>query len=488
MLMDSTLATRRLSPPYGRAPSVAAGSEARELDRPTVRTGVLVSALFWGALGCSLFFALYALPFGESPGASFSAAFLAGAVGIAVATLSLRKEPRYRLFLFCIVSAYLLRTVVGVVCYVGANDPDYFDGKGSYQNKNWEFRWTYVNAVAAADSVTKKGEWRPEKIFDGKLDKNPYLHAWMGYFLAAGPARNALDLTPFNAFHHAIAGVFIACIALSCGYSPGVALLAGALTAWIPWAFPASNMWRDSVGFAGVVLSVLVLCLGRNLGFLATLLAAVPAGFLAWADRSAYLMVTVLLACLSILFEQQKSMDSGAWKLVRLLLVAALLGTGAYYLSHHIGEIAFARHESHTTGNYLSGRILLVPLLALRALAGPFPWSLGNGPSVMFDYAFHVLQFAVFLVMVGKWRSLPGNLNLLSYAAGLYWVVSFLAGGVHTAYVAVAFPFLLPAVLSTGVSLGKPLLASLACFAVANVVYIALGLAGSGLVLGVTGY
>jgi hypothetical protein len=383
-----------------------------------------------------------------------------------------------------------MRVLVGVLFYVDSLDPDYFDGKGKYVNKNWEYQWTYTNAILIADNVSKKGEWRPSHIVDPKVDKNLYIHAWMGYFLAAGGSRHALDLTPFNAFHHAVAGILIASIALACGYPLRVSLLSGVLVAWIPWAFAASIMWRDSVGFAWVVLAVAFLCIGRTLGMLGSLVMSIPAAFLAWADRSAYLVAIVAITTLSILYDQQKSLRTSVLKVPRLIAVSLLLAAGVFILSHNIGQVAFERHQQHSSDSYLLSRVTLVPLLILRALAGPFPWFVGSKFDlyVLCDYLFHLLQFAVFLIYVMNWRSILGRINILTYSAMIFWVMAFIAGGVHTAYLAVAFPFVLPPILSTGASVWKYALISAACFLLGNVLWLSFGLGGSGLVLRTTGY
>lgn len=457
-------------------------------DRSLSHLQLGLSPVMWVMAGVGVFFVLYALTCGDSPAASFASALGAGGVGVAVGSLCLRGLPGYRIFLALILAAYLLRSLAGVGFYLNSRDASYFDSNGKYVDANWEFRWTYQYVMMAADSVTKKGEWRPTRIFDEKLDKNPFIHAWMGYFMAAGGGRNALDLTPFNAFHHAVAGILIACAALACGYSQLVSLYSGGIVAWIPWGFAGSLMWRDSVGFAWVVLAVLLLCIGKNYGIMGGLFFAIPAGFLAWADRSPYLMAIALIALLSMVFDQQKAISASWVKILRLLVVAVVMGVVVWKLGHGIQSLAVGKYERQTGG--LGSRVIMLPLLVLRALAGPFPWFVGGkfDPYVLCDYLFHVLQFAVFLAYLRNWRQILWRTTLLTYSAAIFWGVGLIAGGVHTAYLAVAFPFVLPVVLDSGARLRGYLQVSAAFFALANVAYVALGLSGSGLVLGTTGY
>jgi hypothetical protein len=488
--MNSNSLADERNPVQQHAASDESPSAAAPASAEAGTKGLLVSTLVWTSLGTALYFILYAVSAGGlSPIGTFVSAFLSGAVGVLVCSFGLRGLRGYSVTLLIILLAYVMRVLVSVLLYVSIQDPNYFDGNGKYVNKNWEFQWTYTNVNLIADSVSKKGEWRPSRIIDPLVDKNLYIHAWMGYFLAAGGSRHALDLSPFNAFHHAVAGILIAATALACGYSLRVSLLSGWLVVWIPWGF-AALMWRDSVGFFWVVLAVALLSVGRSLGTLGSLVMSIPAAFLAWADRSAYLLAIVAITALVILYDQQKLMRNNALKVPRMIAVSVLLAAVVFMMSHDVGQAAFERHQLHSTGTYLSSRIILVPLLILRALAGPFPWFFGGNFDLynLCDYAFHLLQFAVFLIYAVHWRSILKRMNILHYAAAIFWVMAFIAGGVHTAYLAVAFPFVLPPILSTGTSVWKYAVISAACFVLGNVLWLSFGLGGSGLVLRTTGY
>ena len=449
--------------------------------------GLLVAALGWTCLGTGLFFLLFSLlaP-DQSLEGTLTAASVSGGAGCLVSSLWLRKQPGFRLFLLAVMTAYCLRIIAGVALYEDMLDRNYFSGQGKYKNSNWEFIWTYENVITAANSVLNKGEWRTGKIYPTKEDKNAYIHTWMGYFMAAGESRHALDLSPFNAYHHMVAALLTAGLALACGFRGKVALWSGALVAWIPWAFPASLMWRDSVGFAWVVLAIVLICLGRGFGIVGIMLSAIPAAFLAWADRSPYIIAVVAITSLSVLYDQQKNLSNQAMKVVRFSVMVVLLGCALFALRGGIVSSAMERHEDHLSK--LPFRLAILPLQLLRALAGPFPWQNLDSTYVLFDYAFHVVQFAVFMIVVMRWRQIMKNVNILTYSAASFWFCALISGGVHTAYLAVAFPFIMPAVLDTGASFGRYLLVSIMCFAVANIAYVSVGLVGSGLVLKVTGY
>jgi hypothetical protein len=475
------------------------GSEASTATSSRSRVALLISSIGWVFLGILLHFWLFAMSAeGLSPTGTLVCAFISGGVAVLVSSLSLRRLAGYKLFLAAILAAYFLRVFTGVVIYQASYDSNYFDGQGKYINnglKGNEFVWTYENTIRAADSLLNKGEWRPKEIFDAKGidDKNAHIHTYMGLFMAGGKSKHALDLAPFNAFHHVIAGIFVVGLALSCGYQLRIAFLSGALIAWIPWIFPASTMLRDSVGLAAVVLAMVFLYIGKEFGFIGSLLSAVPAAFLAWADRSVYFAAIVLITVLSIMFDQQSKTLSNPIKVLRLILVLLVLAICLYTLSHDIGSMAVdKRHEGLVRSDNISFRLLTLPLLILRALAGPFPWFLGVGKYFtyynLFDYLYHVVQFAMFLIFIANYRYILARANTLIFAAAIFWVLGFIAGGVHTSYLAVASPFAVSPILNTGANVWKYVLISAICFILANVVYVSMGLAGSGLVLGTTGY
>jgi hypothetical protein len=323
-----------------------------------------------------------------------------------------------------------------------------------------------------------------------KEDKNANIHTWMGSYMAVGGSRHALDLAPFNTFHHMVAGVLVVALALACRYPLRISLKSGALIAWVPWGFASGIMWRDSVGFAWVVLAVVLLCIGREMGYLGSLVAAIPAAFLAWSDRFPYFMAVIVITVLTIFFDKRESTDPDKSKLPQLILLSVLLPVGLFVFWHFISLFAFARHQGQVSSGSMSFRLLTSPLLVLRALAGPFPWFVGSkyDTYVLFDYLYHVFQFAIFLIYVFNWRLVNSRITILTFSAATFWVFGFLGGGVHTAYLVVAAPFVLPPVLNAQAAMGKYLLISFICFALANAFYVSTGLVGSGYILGTTGY
>ncbi len=476
-----------------------ASSNFTALDTPAVPArsarAVLFSVISWTLAGTVLFFSVYALLArqGDSPLWTLISAFLAGGVGVYTATLWFRKLPGYRVAQIAILGSYALRILFGIIIYLCVTDSGYFGGNGTYPltHNYQEFYWTYAQTMRAAVILTNNSKFAVKYSIPMNEDKNANIHMYMGAFMAAGGSRHALDIASLNAFHHAVIGILIVGLALACGYSPRVSLLSGTVAAWIPWAFAASLMWRDCVGLAWVVMAVALLCLGKEFGVFGSLLSIIPAGFLAWSDRTPYLLAVVIIALFAILFDQQKRVASGYFKLVRLVIVLTLLVFLFIKLGHLVDTAALGKyHTNQASGSFLSFRLLVFPLLILRALAGPFPWFFTEVFDLytVFDYAFHVFQLAILIILVLNWRAVLARANILTYCAMVFWGIAVLAGGVHTAYLAVAAPFCIPLAVNTEYKLWKFLVFAASLFIAFNFLYYLSGLQGSHWIMGITGY
>ena len=144
-------------------------------------------------------------------------------------------------------------------------------------------------------------------------------------------------------------------------------------------------------------------------------------------------------------------------------------------------------------GNFGSGgdtinigsRVITIPLLIIRGIAGPFPWV---DIDDLFNYAFHVFQLAIFIVIGSNYKNIRKNDGFLFLTAVFFLLIGILAVGVHTAYLAVAMPFLLPIAFSMKKNINLYICISLAFFIVFNILYLASGLHGNGILLGTTGY
>lgn len=150
--------------------------------------------------------------------------------------------------------------------------------------------------------------------------------------------------------------------------------------------------------------------------------------------------------------------------------------------------------EGVNLGLDIISRIYTLPLLIIRGIAGPFPWVNTDMDIIwvhrdaMFDYAFHVFQLAIFLIIASRWEYASNKDDFLFLTAILFWLTGIIAAGVHTAYIVVAMPFILPIAFELNKEIGLYIFTSLGLFIVFNVLYLSSGLHGSSVLIGVTGY
>lgn len=178
-----------------------------------------INALLCTITGTIVFFVLYSLlSVSESPLVTFMSAFFSGLIGLVVCSKWIIGHKWGNKATAFILLAYIARIIVGLYMYMDIN-PRYFESDGDYLYDRWDYRWTYEFAMRVTDSVLLDHVYLPINIPHMDEDKNANIHAWMGYFMASGSSHNALDLTPFNAFHHALAGYFMIAISLARRYS-----------------------------------------------------------------------------------------------------------------------------------------------------------------------------------------------------------------------------------------------------------------------------
>ncbi|WP_136514300.1 hypothetical protein [Geomonas edaphica] len=448
---------------------------------------LLQTTLSYALAGTAIFFVLYFfLARNEDCFGTFIAAFSSGAIGVFFCSFWFRRYHWGKIAQTAIVAAYIARVLVGVDSYL-STDPHYFQGNGNYLSNNWEFYWTYENATKAADNLLRHGEWRPSQTYEIGDTKNANIHSWMGYFLAAGKSHNALDLAPFNSFHHVVAGIIIVGLAITLGYPLGASFLAGVATAWIPWAFPASLMWRDSVGICWIVAAIALVVIGRNFGLVGRITLAFPAALLASSVREPYLLVVLVSTIYLYVNDTKKNLSVS--NNVKLAIFLLIIVTGIVLIFPSLVEYVFGRHQTLQNGFW--ARFATIPLLIVRGIAGPFPWINPSGSFEMDyfpDYIFHVCQLAVLLVLMRNWRSILLNSDVLILNSIMLWFIGVLAVGVHTAYLAVAMPFILPVTFKANDHLWTKFIISLFLFIGGNALYLLTGLQGSGLLIKTTGY
>lgn len=410
-------------------------------------------------------------------GASFAGVFVVSSVYVEKA---FGKKAARILYL-----AFGLKVCVGVWHFLYFIDPDYFITTGGFKYL-WDYQWMHETMQSAA------GYWRqhgpsllPKSYFIG--NKNPFLIAYNGILYYLG-GEHSLNISPWNALHSLYVAVLVGALALQAGATQIQARLALTLAAFQPFGFISNVMWRDSVGQLWLVLAAYLLISTQEKKHLWIIILPISC-FLAWSLRQPYLLLVLALAAYMSLSAIYQSKKKGL--VVASLFVLAM--TCAFFLPTFF-ELALGRFVGT---HQITVNFLLFPLRIARALAGPFPWYqvfMGvNGveymPPDFLQAVYNLSLIAVALPLARKkWRESKSMDPAFLFCA-LIFVSAAQAVGVHISYVSTGMVLLLP--LACQASHRKWVPTFFVCFYfffLANILYWALGLSGSGILMNATGY
>jgi hypothetical protein len=392
--------------------------------------------------------------------------------------------------LYVLVTAYLFRVGVGVVHYLAVMDPEYFAQPSAF-TYIWDYEWMHVSMVMVSDT------WRAGGFFTSLPqeywleNKNPVLliYGSLVYYLNGVCA---LNVAPWNSLHT----IYTACLVAGLAYYGGAnrrhTLLALGVAAFEPFGIISSVMWRDSMGQLWVVLGVYLVIITRHRPWIC-LPMIVLASALAYSQRTAYVSIIVIGSAIILILLKRMRGSMG------LLMQIGALG-GAFLVFRVFGG-AFSDALSVGTltgdGQLSFSRVSMFGLLGLRAIMGPFPWfHILNKPSgfefMPTEFAQVVVNLAIFITIIPMLLRQPFRqsenapatvFGLLLFASGT------IAFGVHTGYVSIGMVLLVPlACRAGGRVFSRNLLLSFGGFCVANILYAASGLYGSGSIQGITGY
>lgn len=453
----------------------------------TLNRSILIKeGLIYSLLGLSTYLLLYML-LNQSTDTltSLLVSTFSGLIGVIVAVIWLFKLNKT--YAIIIIIAYVARVLVGVVLYVGIIDDSYFRHNGVYKNQNYEFSNNYFNAISASKLIKEKKTILPSEVIPNfEIYKDSNIQTWMGIYYTIGNGKNAMDLAPFNSFHHILAGVFIILLGLISKLNITNSLKAGTLVAWIPWAFPSSLLWRDSIGFAFVCIAVFLIFYGSSSKWkVLAIFSYILAFFLASTVRTSYGLIVLIIIVFAWYSKYFKPKNFN-WKILLLLFTFYLIIST---LMPYIENLFFFRYENTTVAQNPVQRLISFPLLFLRALAGPFPWKFGVENSYLFfDYFYHVLQFAIFIIVIKKYQLLRLIVSPIFITFFLFWFMGLMAIGVHTAYLAMGLPFLILITPIRTRELSKYFLLTLFVFILISFLYSISGFYGQGLIMNSTGY
>lgn len=448
---------------------------------------LIKKSLFSVLIGLIVYLVLYYLfnlPT-DPPLASLIVSAISGLIGVLISIWWIFRIRR--LYAVLIILAYISRIIVGVVLYVGIMDNDYFQGNGVYKNKNYEFSHNYFNAVKASKLIKQNHTILPSKVIpDYNVYKDRNIQTWMGIYLAIGNSKNAMDFAAFNSFHHIIAGIFIILLGFVFKLDVSNSIRAGTLVTWIPWAFPSSLLWRDSIGFAFVCIAIFLIFYSSNMKWkIWQILFYVFSFFLASSVRTAYGLLILILIPVSLYYKYYR-LEKINWKVALFFFIIFVVISS---LMPYLESLFFFRYEETLVYKDPLKRIISFPLLVLRGLAGPFPWQYNYENSfVFFDYFYHVFQFSVMLLFLKYSKISSKIVNPVFLTFFLFWFLGTMAIGVHTAYLAVSLPFLILITPLRMIELSKYFIVILFIFIIVSLLYSISGFYGRGLIIKSTGY
>lgn len=381
-----------------------------------------------------------------------------------------------------LLAAYIAKVGVGVWHYLAFLDSEYFSGVSAYDYL-WDFKWMDVSLIFVSNYWRDYGfGLLPESYF--LETKNAFLLAYsaISYFLGGD---NALNIAPWNAVHSVYVAIIIGALCIQNDVRKKSAMFAVALVSFQPFGFISSMMWRDSVGQLFLVLAVFLILAVRRRKYL--MIIVLPfACFLAWSQREPYLIAVFALGMYVVYLSYKKKMHG----FVALLIIGlALIGVN---LLQSIIDLSFMRASSQSSIN-----VLLFPLRLLRALMGPFPWyqvflGVDGWIYMPIDFVQTVYNIAIYILAIplafAAWKR-NSSVNPVFFIWALLFATGIQAIGVHQGYISIGVVFLVP--LIKDIKVGRYASVFFGCFGVfvsMNLLYWMLGLTGSGVLMGITGY
>jgi len=408
-------------------------------------------------------------------GAAFAGLLVFSAVYIG------RAFGKKAVYILCL--AFALKVGLGVWHYLFFMDADYFTTMNAFSYFH-DFEWMNNKMQAAADFWREEGfSPLPATFYFG--NKNPFLLAYNGvlYFLSGN---NHLNISPWNALHSIYVAILVGALALQAGATKTQARFALAIAAFQPFGFISNLMWRDSVGQFWLVLGAYLLIATREKKWW-WVLTLPAAGFFAWSVRQPYLLLLIALAAYMLASAYRSKMNM--WL---ILLFFGAIAVGLNVLPAVMG-LALDRFQGTSQ---LSFDFFLFPLRIVRAIAGPFPWfqlfmGVDGAEYMPVDFIQAVYNLALIILVVPiaikKWKET--GLDPSFVLSALLFITAAQAVGVHISYVSIGMVLLLPLVCRVPTAKWhKTFFLCLLGFIIANTAYWLLGLAGSGVVQGLTGY
>lgn len=387
-----------------------------------------------------------------------------------------------------ILSAFILKTGVGILHYCYFLQPDYFAGFGDYSYL-WDYQWMHEVMRYAADYWRLNGlSALPEEYYLSNM--NPFLYGYIALLYYLGGGANHLNIAPWNALHSVYVAILISALALRIGADKRQARIALILAAFQPFGFISSLMWRDSIGQFMLVFGYVLLTACQPIVVIWAVALAISC-YLAWSVRQPYLIVMLATGVYLYATNTRLSKARVIMGTILVTIIAVITTAGGASI---LLDAAFSRFWDNQL--HLFSPITFF-VRFIRGLGGPFPWYqvfMGvNGaeymPADFFQALYNLAVFIQVIPLAIRSFNKEKRIDATMLLAVLLFLSGIQATGVHMSYVSIGTVFLLPIACQAEPRKWAPTFFALFSLALtANLLYWSLGLTGGNILQSITGY
>ncbi|MBA4319217.1 MAG: hypothetical protein C0412_12520 [Flavobacterium sp.] len=464
-------------------------NENHNIDWSTLSIHFLVS-LFFSFL---IFFTLtFLLNFNSSPIQSIITTSIAGVVSVLV----LSKLFLTRLFgkkaQTILVSAFILRLIIGVSHFLFAIKTDYFLNPTVF-NYLWDFSSIHELMSLVSQSWHIQGLFSklPESYY--LANKNPFIIQFMGllYYFSG---EFVLNISVWNSLMNTFTATIIGLLTFLNTNSRKNTLVALVIVAFQPFDIVSSIVWRDSTGLFLIALAALLVIGFKDKLGIAIILLPLSAFIASW-HRSPYLFIILFLFLYVFKVEKKISIPKAIGLSFLVIPLGFVFFGGFRNVFYSVLEVGtFRGNTLSRDGTYFDlislPVVLQLPVRLLKSILGPFPWGqfFQKVPGFEYqpvDYATSVFNLSIFIIVFSSLRKSWKIERKIDYGF-LFGIMIFFLGimafDVHVSYVAIAVPFFIPE-LTKVYSKEKflnSIYVSLAIFIILHILFYTTGMLGRG--------
>jgi len=337
-----------------------------------------------------------------------------------------------------IISAYIIRVILGVfhyVCYFGV---DGFYSKSDF-NYLWDYQWLHEAMVTLSEYWNQSGFGIPPPEVVISSTKYVLMTVYMSLYYYLSGNNHYLNIIAINSFYAVLVAVLVSSVSMRLSGesdSRGVLLIC----LFQPFGLGSSIFWRDSIGQL-FVISGIIMITSAKVSFKGIMIA-ICSCFLMIMQRAVYVLHGIIMY-LFIILKRGKAIKSINGLIVLILFSAAISIYGI-----DIFNLSFRGYIIEDS-EFISLGWSITPIIEriVKGFVGPFPWhQIFNYDVLGREYLlFDMLQSSFCLVII--FMAFKNIYNKIEYISGdhiliIIAVILFMVSGVisfgHTPYVAVA--------------------------------------------------